>query len=232
MSPFLLLSLIAGALAVDERAGWQSLLAQPVFAALIVGAVTGELQAAMAVGVVLELVWLSVLPMRGLRRPDQVAGAIVGSGTASLLIHLTADPRTALIAGAGVVVGLVAGEVGGKLGQPVYAFQNRYLGNVEFAVESERGGTVRRVLALQVGSLLFIFVVETCLVGLLLLVGYFSAEILTRHLGGTLIEGIDLWYVMLPALGVAALIHTYWHQHLKRVLILSAVMVILVLWLR
>jgi mannose/fructose/N-acetylgalactosamine-specific phosphotransferase system component IIC len=232
MNPFLLLSLIAGALAVDERAGWQSLLAQPVFAALIVGAVTGELQAAIAVGVVLELVWLSVLPMRGLRRPDQVAGAITGAGTASLLLHLTADPRTGLIVGTGVVVGLVAGELGGKLGQPVYALQNRYLSTVEFSPQSDRSSITRRLLALQLGSLVFIFAVETMLVLLLLGVGYFVAEFMTHHLGGKILEGIDLWHVMLPAFGAAALIHTFWHQHLKRVLILSAVMVILVLWLQ
>ena len=46
-----------------------------------------------------------------------------------------------------------------------------------------------------------------------------------------LAESIEVWHLFLPALGAAALIHLYWHDHLKRVLILSAVLAVLVLWL-
>ena len=97
MDLFFLLALIGGFLAVDDRAGWQSLLAQPIFASLLVGAITGEIAAALPVGLILEFVWLSILPMRGSRRPDQVLGAIVGSGTACLLAKLASDPRLLLI---------------------------------------------------------------------------------------------------------------------------------------
>ena len=89
MSPFLLLSLVAGALAVDERAGWQSLLGQPIFSALLVGVITGQMYVALATGLVLELIWLSIMPMRGVKHPNRVTGGIVGGrhGGAHLPIH-------------------------------------------------------------------------------------------------------------------------------------------------
>ena len=73
-----LLSLLAGILAIDDKAGWQSLLSQPLFAGVVVGMLLGEVTTALKVGLVLELVWLSVMPMRATRRPDAVAGAVVG----------------------------------------------------------------------------------------------------------------------------------------------------------
>lgn len=231
MSPFLLLSLLGGVLAVDERAGWQSLLAQPVFCALVVGAITGELSTALGVGVLLELVWLSILPMRGLKRPDTVAGAVVGCGSASLLVHLTADPRSALVIGTGVFLGLLAAGVSGRLLQRVWDLQNRFLSQQELDTSMPPSNVLRRLNALNVGSLAVIFVVETIMVGLLLRLGYPAAEVLTRIVGSDIQRGVESWAGIVAALGAAALIHVYWHRHLKRVLILSAVMVVLVLWL-
>ncbi|MEE9269123.1 MAG: PTS sugar transporter subunit IIC [Candidatus Krumholzibacteria bacterium] len=232
MSPFIVLSLIAGVLAIDDRAGWQSLAAQPVFAGLVVGIVTGEVHAALTVGLLLEFIWLSILPMRGLRRPDQIAGAIVGCGTAGLVMHFTGDPRLLFIVAAGTLAGLVAGELAARLSAPLFAFLNRYLGRVEFSPDARYAGTTRKLIALHAGSTLYLFVVEAVIVYILLGAGYQAAERLTRYVGGSFVVGAVNWEQLLPALGAASLIHIYWHRHLKRVLILCAVMVILVLWLR
>ncbi|MFQ5511756.1 MAG: PTS sugar transporter subunit IIC [Candidatus Krumholzibacteriia bacterium] len=232
MNTLILLSLIAGVLAIDDRAGWQSLLAQPVFAALLVGFVTGEVRTAVAVGLILELIWLSILPMRGLRRPDQIAGAVVGAGTAALLMKLTADPRVYFISATGILVGLFAGELGARVSAPLFALLNRRLGRVEFSPEAGFARTARKLLVLQAGSTLYLFVVEAVVVFILLGAGYHGAERLTRYVGGALVAGAASWDRLLPALGAASLIHVYWHRHLKRVIILCAVMVILVLWLR
>lgn len=231
-NPFIVLSLVAGLLAVDERAGWQSLLSQPVFAALLVGVFMGDIQTAIMVGVVLELIYLSILPMRGLRRPDHVASAVVGAGTAILLMQWTADPRTAFIVAVGILAGLVAGELGAKLTAPFFGLQNRYLSRVGFSVDATRRQTSRRLFWLHSGSTAYIFVVEASIVFLLLNVSYNLTEKFTRLTAGSFVDGASHWSVLMPALGAASLIHLYWHQHLKRVLILTTVLVIAVLWLR
>lgn len=232
MNSFLVLSLIGGLLAVDDRAGWQSLLAQPVFGALLVGAAVGELQTAMAVGLTLELIYLSIFPMRGLRRPDQVAGAVVGAGSAALVVHLTADPRSALVIGVGVLAGLFAGEISGRAAAPLFARQNRYLGSVRFPDETPSKRIDRRLTWVHAGSVCYIFIVEFVIVWVLLRLGFYATETITRYVGDGLAAGIEDWLAVLPALGAAALVYTFWHQHLKRVLIVSAVMVVLVLWLQ
>ena len=77
LEEILLLSALGGLLALDERVGWQSLLSQPVISGAVVGFVFGDFVTGVSVGVVLELVWLSILPMRGMRRPDAVAAFVV-----------------------------------------------------------------------------------------------------------------------------------------------------------
>lgn len=224
------LGVVAGLLAIDDRAGWQSLLAQPVFTALLVGLVVGDLTTALAVGVVLELIWLSILPMRGQRRPDQIAGAVVGAGTACGLTTLTADPRVGFIVAIGIFVGLIAGELGERITLPLWRLRDRTLAESDFA--KQQSDLTRRLFLAHTGSLGFIFVVEAVLVVLLLQLAYRFGDLIARSIDGTLVVGAVTWRYLLPALGAASLIHLFWHRHLKRVLILSAVMVTLVLWLR
>jgi mannose/fructose/N-acetylgalactosamine-specific phosphotransferase system component IIC len=232
MNLFVLLSLVAGLLAVDDRAGWQGLLAQPVFAAFLVGLITGEVWVAIPVGLALELIWLSILPMRGSRRPDQVAGAITGAGSASLVMHYTADPRVALVSSVGIVLGLVAGEIGGYISNGLFKAQNWFLSRVEFTVRSDRRGMVYRLFWLHSGSIAYIFIVEAIVAFLFLGAGFGVAEALTGHAAGSFAKGAATWGALVPAFGAAALIQFYWRRYLKRVMILSAALVVLLLWLQ
>ena len=230
MDPFFLLALIGGLLAIDERAGWQSLLAQPIFASLLVGFATGQLVVALPVGLVLELVWLSIMPMRGSRRPDQVLGSVVGTGIACLLASLAADPRAVLIGAVGAVLGLVVGEVGGRVTNVLFNRLGRMLGRMDVAAGTT--ATASKLGVLHAGSLAYVFVVEAAAVFLALKLGYAVAEWLTGLAPGSMSAAALQWMLLVPAIGAAAILQTYWRQPLRRILVLSSVMVILVLWLR
>ena len=69
MHDLLVIAIIAAVLALDDRAGWTSLAAEPVFSCLIVGLVFGHVGAALRCGVALQCVWLSIGAARGSRRP-------------------------------------------------------------------------------------------------------------------------------------------------------------------
>ncbi|UCG53123.1 MAG: PTS sugar transporter subunit IIC [Candidatus Latescibacterota bacterium] len=232
MSTILALSLLAGLLAVDHRVGWQSLLAQPVFAAVLVGGVTGELESAVTVGLALELIYLSILPMRGTRVPDQIAGGVVGCGTASLLMRYTGDPRFVFVAAVGILMGLLAGELGSRLGAPFHGLQNRVLSGFDVAPHTARRTVVQRIAWLHTGSIAYVFVVEAVVVLVLLSAGFFAGERFTRLVDVTLLEGAEYWKFLIPAVGAASLIHLYWQHHLRRMLIVCAVLVVIILWLR
>jgi mannose/fructose/N-acetylgalactosamine-specific phosphotransferase system component IIC len=231
MSTFLLMSCIAGVIAVDQKAGWQGLLAQPLFAAALVGAATGELEAALGVGLILELVWLYHLPVRGTRGPDTVAGAVTGAGTTVLLLHLTADPRQEFLIAVGVVVGLAAGEGGARVGRPFYALQRRMLSRVGFAPETKRNVMARRLSHLHIASVGYIFLVESVLVFAFLNASYLIAEFFTRHAGDALAAGATFAARATLPVGAASVIFLYWQPRVRRAVVLGAFLAVLVLWL-
>jgi mannose/fructose/N-acetylgalactosamine-specific phosphotransferase system component IIC len=232
MTTITVMSLLAGLLAVDHRVGWQGLLAQPVFVGALVGLMTGELATAVAVGVVLELIYLSILPMRGARIPDQIAGAVVGCGTAAMLMRSSGDPRFVFVVAVGVFVGLLGGEIGARIISPFLGIQNRILSGIDFPAETTRRTLVRKVFWLHSGAAAYVFVVEALSVLILLSAGYFAGGRLTRLVGGSLVEGTEYWSYLVPAVGAASLIHLYWQHHLRRILILCAVVVVILLWLK
>ena len=224
-----LLSLLAGVLAVDDRAGWQGLVAHPVVSSTVVGLIFGDFATGVSVGVVLELVWLSVLPMRGVRRPDAVAGSIVGAGTACLLVRHTGDLRLEFIVALAAVLGLIAGELAGSIGRRIHRARERRLGR--FNPPAESRPLQRRLLLYLLYSISFIFGAEVLLVAVMLPLSAMAAEWFTSVAGTSVATGAHWWVDIIPVLGAGALIQMYWHKQQNRYLVLSAVVVLLLLWI-
>jgi mannose/fructose/N-acetylgalactosamine-specific phosphotransferase system component IIC len=225
------LGLIAGFLAVDQRAGWQGLLAQPVFAGGLSGLVVGELPTGICVGLFLELIYLSFVPMRGARLADQVAAGVVGAGTAGLLLRLEGGPAPELVCAVGIFLGLVAGEFGAIVTMPLYALHNRFLCNVEFAPDTDRRRLPRWLCVLHVSSVGFVFAVESLLVLGLGAVGYYMGLRAVRLVDGALARGTLFWGALITAIGVASVIHLFWQHRFRNVLLVCAVAVVIILWL-
>jgi mannose/fructose/N-acetylgalactosamine-specific phosphotransferase system component IIC len=224
-----LLSILAGVLAIDDRAGWQGLLAHPVVSSTIVGLVFANFEVAVSVGVVLELVWLSVLPMRGARRPDAVAGSVVGAGTACLLARHTGDPRLAFIVGLSAALGLIAGELAGSLGRRMHRSKERRLGR--WSPPDGNRALRRRLAWYLVYSLCFVVGAELLLVAVMLPLCAVLAERITSVGGSSLAMGARWWVDVIPVLGAGAVIHMYWHRQQIRYLVLSFAVILLLLWI-
>jgi mannose/fructose/N-acetylgalactosamine-specific phosphotransferase system component IIC len=221
---------LAGLLAIDERAGWHSLAAQPVFAAALVGLVFGAFAVAVSVGLILELVWLSILPMRGMRRPDAVAGAVVGAGAACLLVR-QGDPRTVLVVSLCAVMGLICGEFAGTVGRRFHTLRERVLGGYAQSV-TDQTSVAPSLTLFMLGSVCFVFVAESILVGVMLPATVFATEWIMGTVGGDFTSGARAWADLVPALGAGAVIQMYWHKQQNRYLILCAGIVLLLLWFR
>jgi mannose/fructose/N-acetylgalactosamine-specific phosphotransferase system component IIC len=228
---FVTLALVAGVLAVDHRAGWQGLVAHPVFASVLVGSVLGEVSAALAVGLPIELVYLSIIPMRGGRSTDQVAAGVVGPGTAGLLMRQAGGADPAFICAVGVFLGLAAGEVGARITAPFFGLHNRFLGGVEFPQDLERRSLARRLSLIHFGSLVYIFVVEGLAVLLLAAAAYHLGEMFTRIADGALVRGSVWWSRLVLAIGAASIVHLFWQHRLRLVLAACAALVVIVSWL-
>ncbi|MFH1754151.1 MAG: PTS sugar transporter subunit IIC [Candidatus Latescibacterota bacterium] len=232
MDYFLLLGVLGGALAVDDKAGWQSLLAQPIFAALLVGLLFGQIAAGLMIGLFLELIWLAVLPMRGMKRPDQVCGAIVGASAACYLIHETGDPRFTFVVALGVLIGLFAGEFAARASVPLFKVRERRLARVGAYGKMDGWQPMRSILWIHIFATAYIFLVEMMIVLVSLLIAGVFARWVSSSAGSLAIRAIENWGLILPAFGVSSLVHVFWHKHLTRFLILSGLLALFILWIK
>jgi PTS system mannose-specific IIC component len=231
MDHFLLLSFLGGALAVDDRAGWQSLLAQPVFASLLVGLVFGEIAAGLIVGLFLELIWMAILPMRGMKRPDQVCGAVVGASSACYLIEGMGDPRFAFVISLGVFIGLIAGEFTTRVSRPLFRLRENKLAHVGTFRNTEGWQPVRSLLWIHVFATAYIFLVEMLIVFVCLVIASVFAKWVSNEAGAFMLRTVERWGLIFPAFGVASLLHVFWHKHQIRFLIMSSMLVLFILWI-
>lgn len=120
--PMLVTLAWGGIAALDATPVAQSLLSQPLVSAVVLGWVWGEMPLALEVGIVLQILAASTLPI-GARTPeDYAAGGVVGVGLALAL----ADHVPFAIARDGcALIGVMAGMVGATAGVPLLKWQRR-----------------------------------------------------------------------------------------------------------
>jgi len=230
MPDLLLIALIAGVLAIDDRAGWQSLLGEPVFSSLIVGWVTGVVAPALQVGVVLQLAWLSIGAARGTRRPHTLLGGIVGAASTALVLSHDADARTTVVVAAGVLAGLVAAELGALALRATGTLRERWLGT--FTLPLNAHDASRKLSMTVIGAALLVGIVDFLLVLLMLPPAERMVQLMEARLGVGGGTGAGWWLVAVSAIGVAAVVRAFGTRVLVRFLAAGAAAVLLIGWLR
>ena len=124
MNPFpaLLTVLLGGVAALDATPVAQTLLSQPLVTATLLGAIWGQWHVALQVGIVLQILAASTLPI-GARTPEDYAvGGVAGTGVALALVsreHFLMKNDAAALAG------VFAGLLAASFGVPVVRWQRR-----------------------------------------------------------------------------------------------------------
>ena len=88
----MIVSLVGALLSLDRTAAFQSMIAQPIITAPIIGYILGDITVGIMIGAALELLWLCVLPLGAFIPPDEnIATTLVTSctilGMTKLHIH-------------------------------------------------------------------------------------------------------------------------------------------------
>lgn len=207
MTELVSIALIAGLLAIDDRAGWQGLFAEPVFSALFVGAVTGAMGPAMHAGVALQLVWFSIGQARGTRRPNVVVGGLVGSGAACIAVNRTGDLSDVFIVATAVFWGLLAGEAGALIARVAGEWRERRLG--EFKLPADAQAASRDLTLAVFGSAVFVGAVDAVSVLVMLPAAAAATEAFTGRVVGAA-PGAVWWLSALPAFALLSIGHAFY----------------------
>jgi mannose/fructose/N-acetylgalactosamine-specific phosphotransferase system component IIC len=228
MHDLLVIAIIAAVLAVDDRAGWQSLAGEPVISALIVGLCFGHMGAALRCGVALQCVWLSIGAARGSRRPNVVVGGVVGAGTACLSLHRTGDPREPLVIAAAVFCGLLAGEAAQFVETRAGSIREKWLGG--FRLPTDVNVASRNLALYSIGSAAYTAFVSALLSAVALMFSLRLAELVIDR-AGLSADGLAAWAAALPAIAVATVAHAFSTRALGRMAALGFLLAVVVSWL-
>jgi mannose/fructose/N-acetylgalactosamine-specific phosphotransferase system component IIC len=110
-SSLLLLALLGGWTVLDEIAVGQFLIARPLVASTLAGAIMGNAGAGFLAGVLLELLHLSQLPTGAVELPEPGPGAVVAGAMASLPAFGGSPGALALGVSAGALLSLLGGRL-------------------------------------------------------------------------------------------------------------------------
>ena len=156
--PVLATVLLGGLAALDATPVAQTMLSQPLVTATLLGLVWGDWRVALEVGVVLQLLAASTMPIGGRAPEDYAAGGVVGAGVA---LAAAAQHPFLMVQEAAALAGVLAGLATALLGVPLTRWQRRRNEGVarwcEAAVRGGDEGAVGRaqgagvVLAFGVG---------------------------------------------------------------------------------
>ncbi len=215
--------LIGGVAALDATPFAQTLLSQPLVTATLLGWVWNDWHTAFAVGVVLQLLAASTLPI-GSRTPEDYAiGGVAGTGVALALSHgVSMQPWRDSAALVGVLVGMLSATAG----VPLVRWQRRRNEGLARWCEAEllagREGALGQA---QAAGLTFAFAIGVASVALWLAIGTLGLRAVVEH------ESLRLsraWAVLQPlwlGFALAQLLNAFVQRRLTRAAVYGAAMI-------
>ena len=220
---FLLTVLLGGVAALDATPVAQTLLSQPLVTASLLGALWGDWHTALAVGVVLQILAASTLPVGSRTPEDYPVGGVVGAALALALAHdVHLQPWRDGAQLAGVLVGLLAAGSG----VPLLKWQRRRNEGLARWCEAElRAGNERAPALASAAGVALAFGVGVALcagwlaVGTLLLRRPVATESLRLSRAWTLAQPLWLGF------GLAQLLHAFVQRKLTRAGVFGAALV-------
>lgn len=194
MSEIILISFAAAVLSLDITAFGQFMVSRPIVSATLVGYLLGDVNTGFWVGMMVELIWISALPMGAAIPIDTTAVAIL-----SVAYGLKVQPFDR----AGVILALILAVGVGMLFRKADLLI-RYL-NVKIIHWVEEGikeGKEGRISAgIYTGIFLF-FLKSFVLYMIAIYPGQQIIKFIYQHLDARMLTGLRLTWILLPVLGI------------------------------
>jgi mannose/fructose/N-acetylgalactosamine-specific phosphotransferase system component IIC len=207
---FLCLCAGAGLLGLDATAALQIMLSRPLVVGTVMGWVLGSPEQGLAVGGLIELLWVGGLPVGSLVPPDGTVAATVAAAVAVSLMGAAQHPGAADAAGAlGVLLAVPAGWLGARAEILQRHLASGIARRCERAVRAGRADSVTVFLAAALGLAWLRGFLATALALLLLLP---LAAWLLAHLPADAVLALRWCFWLFWLLGLAVVADHFWDR--------------------
>jgi mannose/fructose/N-acetylgalactosamine-specific phosphotransferase system component IIC len=215
--------LLAGIAALDAAPIAQTLLSQPLVTATILGAVWGDWHVALEVGIVLQILAASTLPVGSRTPEDYAVGGVVGVGVALALASLQ---PFAMARESAALLGVFAGMIAAAGGVPLLKWQRRLNEGLSRWCEARlRAGDEAALGHAQLAAIVLSFAVGVAWCALCLGLG---VRFLGPLVGTQSLRLSRAWALAQPlwlGLGLAQLLHAFVQRRLTRAAAFGCAMV-------
>lgn len=216
-------TLVAGGLAaLDATPVAQTLVSQPLVTATVLGLVWGDWPTALAVGIVLQILAASTLPI-GARTPeDYSVGGVAGTGAALVLSSMAPFEHMRQAAS---LIGVLVGMSAATLHVPVLRWQRRLNeGLARWCEAMLRRGHEGALAQAQWAAIALAFALGVAACGVWLALAHAAAPVVERE--SLRIAGV--WNLLQPfwiGFGIAQLLHAFVERRLERAGVFAATLV-------
>jgi mannose/fructose/N-acetylgalactosamine-specific phosphotransferase system component IIC len=212
--------LLGGVAALDSAPVAQTLFSQPLVTATVLGALWGQWHLALEVGVVLQILAASTLPV-GARTPEDYAvGGVVGTGVA---LAVGARQPFAMAQEAAALGGTIAGLVAATGGVALVKWQRRRNEGLSRWCEAEvRRGQEGALGTAQRAGVVLAFAVGVGYSAVCLAVGVALLGPWVEHYSLRLAHAWTLAHPLWLGLGLAQLVRAFARQRLARAALFAA----------
>lgn len=212
--------LLGGVAALDAVPIGQTMLSQPLVTATLVGLLWGDWRTALEVGVVLQLLAASTLPVGSRTPEDYASGGVIG---ASLAMALAARQPFAMAREASALLGALGGMVSAAAGVPLIKWQRRRNEGLSRWCEAElRNGHDGALVSAQWAGAVFAFAVGVGVTAAGLGLGLWALAPLVAHESLRLSRAWEIAQPLWIGLGLAQLANSFIQLRLARAAVFGA----------
>ena len=222
-APFLPTVLLAGVAALDGAPIAQTMLSQPLIAGTILGLLWGDMQTALQVAIVLQVIAASTLPV-GARTPEDYAvGGVVGVG---LALALASRQPFIMARDACALVGVLGGLLAATGGVPLLKWQRRRNeARSRWCEEAIRGGDERALGKAHLAAIVLAFGVGVAWAGVCLAAGVVAFDDVIGRESLRLARAWSLAQPLWLGLGLAHVLNAFVQRRLARAAVFGAALI-------